>query len=158
MLQGVDEAGDVVEVAQVGLPVLAGARVDHVHRGAGGAEVHLVPRKLHVVPRVLPVEHDVAGRARHRVLDQGPGEEEPAVGAELPAGRGDRLDAARDGLGEPDPLQHVEGGGVDPLHLRLVEGPVPAARHAGAHRLLVFAKRRGPELVPCRPCRPCADR
>ena len=120
----------------------------------------LFPAELHVVPRVLPVEHEVAGGVRHRVLDQGSGEEEPSVGAELPSRRGDRLDAARDGLGEPDPLQHVERGGVDPLHLAFLERPVPAARHAGPDRLLLLAKGSGPEPVPRRPSThaPTADR
>ena len=119
-----------------------------MHRGARGPEVHPVPGKLQVVAGVLPVEHDVAGGVRHRVLDQRAREEKPALGTHPPAGRGDRLDAARDGLGQADPLQHVEGGGMDPLDLALAEGPVPAADHAGAHRAFVLAQRGGPELAP----------
>ena len=159
MLEGVDEAGDVVEVGQGGLAVLAGAGIDDVHRGPRGAEVHLVPGEFQIVTRVLPVKHDVAGGVRHRVLDQCTREEESTFGAELPPGRGDRFDAARNGLGQPDVFQHVERGGVDPLHSTLVEGPEPAADHAGAHRLLFLAKRSGPELVPCRPAAhaPTAD-
>ena len=109
--------------------------------------------------RLLTVEHDVAGGVRHRVLDQRAREEEPAFGAELPPDRGDRVDAARDGFGEPDMLQHVEHRGVDALHSTLVEGLEPAADHAGAHRLLFLAKRGGPDLVPRRPAAhaPTAD-
>ena len=151
VLQGVDEASDVVEIPQGGLPVLARAGIDDVHRRARGPEVHLVPRELEIVTGLLTVEHDVAGGVRHRVLDQRAREEEPAFGAELSSGRGDRVDAARDGFGEPDMLQHIERRGVDPLHPVLVEGPEPAADHAGAHRLLFLAKRGRPEPVPCLP-------
>ena len=152
MLEGVDEAGDVVEVGQGRLAVLAGAGIDDVHRGPRGAEVHLVPGELQIVARVLPVKHDVAGGVRHRVLDQCTREEESTFGAELPPGRGDRFDAARNGLGQTDVFQHVEHGGVDPLHAALVEGPEPAADHAGAHRLLFLAKRSGRSL--CRAALP----
>ena len=148
VFEGVDQAGDVVEIRQGRFPVLAGPGIHDVHGGARGPEVHPVPGEFEVVAGGLPVEHDVAGGVRHRVLDQRAGEEEPAIGAQPPSGRGDRFDAARDGLGQPDPLQHVERGGVDPLDPVLVEGPVPAADHAGAHRLFLFAKRGRAQLAP----------
>ena len=158
VLEGVDEAGDVVEVGQGGLAVLAGAGIDDVHRGPRGSEVHLVPGELQIVARVLPVKHDVAGGVRHRVLDQCTREEESTFGAELPPGRGDRLDAAWNRLGQSDLLERVERRGMDPLDPVLVEGPVPAAGHTGAHRAIIFAKRGRPGACAAPPCHPYAVR
>ena len=118
-----------------------------MHRGARGPEVHPVPGKLEVVPGILPVEHDIASGARHRVFDESAREEEPTFGAQLPAGRRNRLDTARDGLGQSDLLEHIERRGVNPLDPVRIEGLVPAAGQTGAHRAFIFAKRSGPELA-----------
>ena len=158
VLERVDETGDVVEVRHGRLPVLASPGVHHVHRGARGPEVHPVPGKLEVVPGILPVEHDIASGARHRVFDESAREEEPTFGAQLPAGRRNRLDTARDGLGQSDLLEHIERRGVNPLDPVRIEGLVPAAGQTGAHRAFIFAKRSGPELGVSPPCRPCVAR
>ena len=160
VLEGVDETGDVVEVRQGGLPVLASPGIDHVHRGPRGPEVHPVPGELEVMPGVLSVEHDAACGVSHRVFDEGTREEEPAFGTHPPARRRDRLDAAWNRLGQSDLLERVERRGMDPLDPVLVEGPVPAAGHTGAHRAIIFAKRGGPELAPRLPAThtPCACR
>ena len=81
VLHRVHEARDVVRVLRQRLAVFAGDGVDDVHGGTGGSEVHLLAPRLHVVLRVLRMQHEVPRRHRQRVFDERPREQQPTFGA-----------------------------------------------------------------------------
>ena len=108
VVERVDDPRGVVEVLQQRLAIVAGLEVDHVHGGAGGAEMHLAAPRLEVVARVLAAEREAAGGAGDDVLDQRPREAQAAVLVDEGAARGAGLDAGGQRLRHADPLQHVE--------------------------------------------------
>ena len=121
VVEAVDQAGDVVEVGERRLAIVAVCGLDHVHRRTRGAEMDLRVPGLEVVPRIGAMEHEAPPRPRQDVLDQGARQAQPAVAAEHRAGRGHQLDAGGDRIGEADLLQHVERRAVDPLHLGVAQ-------------------------------------
>ena len=86
--------------------------------------------------RELAAEREAPGRPRDHVLDQGARQDQAAVLVHPAAGRGDQLDRGRDRLAEPDLLQNVERGAVDPGEVGLCQRPVAAALEARADRAL----------------------
>ena len=104
----VDEARDVVEVQKGRVAILAALQVQQMHGGAGGAEMHAPAAQVHVVAGIAAVQHQFAGNSGQHVLDQRPGEQQPARLRQPATDGGDRLHAARDRLGEADILQNIE--------------------------------------------------
>ncbi len=155
VLHGVDQAGDVVGILRERLAVLAGDRVHHVDGRARGAEVDLLAPRLHVELRVLRVQREVAGGDGQRVLDERPREQQAAVLGERAALRQQHVEAAVDGIGQPDVLQHVQRGFVHLAHLGVGEWLVAARGHARVHRPHVVGERcRAQGHARCPPAPP----
>ena len=129
MIQRVDQPGDVIEIGQARLPVLAAFRVDHVHGGPGGAEVNLGPFRPDVVLRILAVQGEVPRRDRQSVLHQAARKQQPALIGQGATGIGHQLDTRRDRLGQADLLQGVECRLVDAPYLAIGQRLVEAAFH-----------------------------
>ncbi len=137
MLHRVDDAGDVVEILDRRFAIVAGDGIDDVHRRAGGAEIDPLAPGLHVVLRILAVQHEAAARPwRACPRPARAGKSSRPLSFSIAPGRGADLDAGGDGVGEADLLQHVEGGVVDPQHIlvaeRLDSGRLPAPARPGA--------------------------
>ena len=147
VLERVDQARGIVEVGKRRIAVVAGQRVDHVHGRTRGAEVDPLAPGLEVVLGKLAAEREAAGGAGDDVLDQGARQDQPAVLVHPAAGSRDQLDRGRDRLAEPDLLQHVEHGAVDPGEIGLGQRPVAAALEPRADRALGLGLRCRPQRL-----------
>ena len=103
-------------------------------------------------------QREVARGQRQHVLHQRAGKAEPPVIAQLRAGPGHDLDARARRVGEADDFQRVEGRGVDPQDVGLLQRAVLPALHARPHgpgraELRRRARRdlRRPATGPARP-------
>ena len=101
---------------------------------------------------ILAVQREMPCGVLDRVEHQPPREAQPAVRAELGAGALQRLDAARDSVGEADRFQNGQHGLVDALEVVLGERLVTAAFEAGTNGTDVLRQRRRahrpPRLAP----------
>ncbi len=134
VIERVDDARDVVQVLGRRVAVRAAAAIDDVHGRAGGAEIDARPPRLHVVLRVLAVQHEAAARACERVLDERARKHEPARGCQARARTRHVVDARRRRVGEADLLEHVERGPVDAQDVGVGERLVRAAATSPASR------------------------
>ncbi len=143
VFEGVDEAGHVVDVLEVGGPVRAGLVFPDRHGGAGGAEVDPVAANLDGAVVVEAVPGELLGGHGDGLLDEGAGEVE-AVVVEPTAGGNDDVDELGDGSADAVFLEEGEGGVVDGAAFAVREGLVPAAGLAGADGPVVLAGSGGP--------------
>jgi hypothetical protein len=150
VLERVHDPSDVVQILGGRIPIQARLAIHDVNRGARGAEIHSRSPRLHVVFRVLAVEHEVPGGPRDGIFHQRAREDQPAGGVELRPSLGHVVDAARGRIREPDVLQHVQRGMMDAQHIRVRQGLVSAARHAGTHGTQVVGQRSRPRGAPRR--------
>ena len=148
VVEPIDDAGDVIEVLHRRFAILAAIGIDHVDGGAGGAEIDPLAPGLEVVAGILAVQGKMPARLGDGVLDQSAGKGQPAIGVEDRAGRGHGLDAGRNGVGEADLLQHIQGGVMDVQHLALAQRQVPAAGHPRPDRTIGRRQRRGSGSPP----------
>ena len=81
VVEPVDDAGGVIDVLQQRLAVFALLDVDQMHRSARRAVMHALALDQHVVPGILAVQGEVAGRLLDRVEHQRARETDAAVGA-----------------------------------------------------------------------------
>ena len=137
VLERVDHARDVVQILGRRVAVDAGRRIDDVHGSACGAEIDPRSPWLHVVLRILAVQHEVPRSPGHGVLDQRARKNQPPGGVELRPRLGHVLDAAGSRVGEPNVFQHVERSMMDSKHVGVGQRLVQAARHARADRAQV---------------------
>ena len=79
-----------------------------MHGRAGGAEIDPLAPGLHVVARLLAVEHELPRRLGDGVLDQGARKGQPPLVVVFGAGRRAGLDAGGDRVGEADVRQHLQ--------------------------------------------------
>jgi len=131
VVEGIDDARDVVQILRRGVTIDAGSRIDDVHRGSRGAEINARIPRFHVVFRVLPVQDEAARGTRHGILNQRARKNQPARWRHLCARLGHVLDAARRRIRESDVLEDIECGAMDAKHLSIGQWCVAAARHAG---------------------------
>ena len=144
VLEGVHESGHVVDVPEVGGPVLPGLVVPDGDGGAGGAEVDPVAADVDGAVVVEAVPGEGLGGHADDLLDEAAGEVESVVVVEPAAGGDDDVDELGDGSADAVFLEEGEGGVVDGAALAVREGLVPAAGLAGADGLLLFSGSGGP--------------
>ena len=114
--------------------------VDNVDGSACGAEIDLLVSRLHVVFRVLPVQHEMPGSPRNRVLHQRARKPQAlaVIGrAKLDAGH----NTGRDRLAKADFLQQLQRRLVDATNVMVGERLEFSARKPGPHRLDVVGQR-----------------
>ena len=155
VLQRVDHARDVVQIAGGRVAIDPGLGVDHVHGRPGRAEIHARAPGLHVVLRSLPVQDEVPRGSRHRVLDQRAREDQPPLRGQCGPGLGHVLDSARGRIRKPDGLQHVERGVVNANDVGVGQRLVSPADHARVHGSQVVGQRTSAGGPPRR-ARPAA--
>ena len=129
VLQRVDDAADVVEVGDQRFAIPA-VRVDHAHGGAGRAEIDLLAPGLHVMARILSMQHEVPRRLPERVLDERAREQQPAVFADRAAGARENFDAGRRCVRDADLGEEPQRGVMHLLHGAVAQGAVIAAGKA----------------------------
>ena len=104
MLERVHHARDVVQIERGRVAVFAAVRVHHMHRRAGRAEIDTIAPGLHVVLRILAMQHEMARGIGDGVLDQGAREQKaPGIGQGA-TGLGQVLDAAGRRVGKANLL------------------------------------------------------
>ena len=142
MLQGIDHAGNVVEVLCGGFAVGTGLGIHHVNRSAGSAEVDLVTPGFHVVFGVLGVQHEVARGIGHRVFHKRAREEQASGVGQGGAGLDHGVNPALWRVGKTDGFQCIKCGMVNFQDIGVAQGLVATTAHAWAHRLEVVRQCR----------------
>ena len=150
VFEGVDEAGHVVEVLEVGGSVLAGLVVPDRDGGSSGTEVDSIAADHDGAVVVEAVPGELLGRHADALLDQRPWEVEAFVVVDPPAGRYNDLDELGNGGAHAELLEHGERRVVDSAALRVGERLVGTARLAGADGLLVVGQAGGAGGYPGR--------
>ncbi len=117
VLHDVDDAADVEQVLDRRFAV-AGARIDHVDRRAGRAEVRALAPGLEVVARVLAMQHEMPAGLGQRVLDQRRREQQAAIPVLHAAGTREDLDTGFRCIGQADFGQQAQRRAMDLLHVR----------------------------------------
>ena len=104
VLQGIDHAGDVVEVLGGGVAVFAGLGIHHAHRSACRSEVNVGSPRLHVMLGVLAVQYKIARCVGNRIFNESARKNQtPGVG-QFGACFGHELDAAFRRIGQANVL------------------------------------------------------
>ena len=93
--------------------------------------------------RIAAAEGDLAIGAGDGLLDQRRWKAQPAVGAQLGAGGGQRGNAAGRRIGQADGFEQLQRGRVDAAHLRFGQRAKGAAGQAGADRAQVVGELGG---------------
>ena len=142
MLQRIDGAGDVVEVARGRLPVVAGVGVHHVHRRAGRAKVDALAPRFEVVARIEAVQHEAPSGADDHVLNGRGRKRDPAVRLQHRARRRQQLHARGRAIRHADCFQNIKGCLVNAYDIGRVQRSVAAAFHTWPYWAQIVRQRR----------------
>ncbi len=135
IVESVGQPRRVIEIAQGGGTVLAGANVHHVRRGPAGADMHPVAGKRQFMTGPGPMQDNIPPESGNGVLDHGGRKTQAA----LPVHRRPRPDGPihQPGrrIGQSDSLQNMQNRAVHRLQVRPGQGLKTAAGEARPHHV-----------------------
>ena len=149
IVEPINDPRGVKKILHGAFAVVAAIDINHMHRCTGCAVMHTAARQCQVVAFITPAERNVARGLGQHVLDQSAGKAQPPVVTQDRPGFDHGLHPAWRGIGQPDHLQRVQRGMVQPLDLGIGQGLVIAAGHSRTDGAFIFGQGCGAECVTC---------